>query len=114
EIFKEIKQAERGEDFAIQPVDAAPVCERVSDYYRTAARTTMGRLFTKYLEKFELTPLEILHSHSNLKRIINLDNLVPSAIDKVAALQAKTTGEDSRKRRDVLFAAIDTLAKRAR
>ena len=114
EIFKEIKQADKDTDFTIQPVDSAPVCDRVTDYYKTAARATMGRLFTKYIEKFELTPLEVLHSHSNLKRIINMDALVPSAVDKVATIQARVTGEDTRKRREVLFSAIDTLAKRAR
>ncbi|TAL01824.1 MAG: hypothetical protein EPO08_09040 [Rhodospirillaceae bacterium] len=114
EIFKEMKQAEKDDDLSVQPIDSAPVCDRITDYYKTAARVTIGRLFSKYVEKFELTPLELLHSASNLKRIINLDTLVPSAVDKVAALQARTTGEDTRKRREVLFAAIDTLAKRAR
>jgi len=114
EIFKEIKQADKAEDFTITPVESAPVCEKVSDYYQNAARTTMARLFTKYAEKFELTPLEVLHSHSNMKRIMNIDNLVPSAVDKVATLQAKTTGEDARKRRETIFNAVDALAKRAR
>jgi len=114
EIFKEIKQVEKTEDFAIQPVDSAPVCLQLGDYYKTAARTTISRLFTKYLEKFELTPFEVLHSHSNFKRIMNMEALVPSAVDKVAAVQAKALQEDSRKRREALWNAVDTLAKRAR
>jgi hypothetical protein len=114
EIFKEIKQADRSDDFAIQAVDSAPVCEQITDYYKTAARATMGRLFMKYLEKFELTPLEMLHSHANMKRLMNMEALVPSAVDKVASVQAKALKEDSRKRRDVLFSAVDTLAKRVR
>jgi hypothetical protein len=114
EIFKQIKQEDKSTDYSIQPIDTAPVCEKLSDYYQTAARATMGRLFTKYIEKNELTPLEVLHSHSNLKRIMNMDMLMPSAIDKVASIQAKALNEDTRKRRDTLFAAIDSIAKRAR
>jgi hypothetical protein len=114
EIFKEIKQVEKSEDLAVMPVDSAPVCTQLADYYKTAARATVARLFTKYLEKFELTPLEILHSHSNFKRIMNMEALVPSAVDKVAGVQAKMLSEDSRKRREVLWSAVDALAKRAR
>ena len=114
EIFKKIKEQDKAEDFAIQPIESAPVCDKITDYYKTAARSTMARLFTKYLEKYELTPLEILHSPSNFKRLMNLDTLVPSAVDKVATLQAKATSEDSRKRRDAIFNAVDQLAKRAR
>ena len=114
EIFKKIKEQDKAEDFAIQPIESAPVCDKLTDYYKTAARATMARLFTKYLEKHELTPLEILHSPSNFKRLMNLDTLVPSAVDKVATLQAKAASEDSRKRRDAIFNAVDQLAKRAR
>jgi hypothetical protein len=114
EIFKKIKEADKDDDFTVAAVDSAPVCEKIADYYKTAARATMARLFTKYLEKFELTPLEIIHHHANLKRVINLDSMVPSGVDKVASLQAKVTGEDARKRRDAIFNAVDQLAKRAR
>ncbi len=114
EVFKKMKEAEKDEDFSVNAVETAPVCEKVSDYYKTAARTTMNRLFTKYLEKMEVTPLEMLHHSASLKRAMNLDTMVPSGVDKVASLQAKLTGEDARKRRDAIFTAVDQLAKRAR
>ena len=114
EIFCQMKATEKGDDFSITPVDAAPLCEKVTDYYQTAARTTMARLFTKYLEKQELTPFELLHSHKNLKRMLNLDSMVPSAVDKIAQLHARVSNGDARKRRDVIYAAVDSIAKRAR
>jgi hypothetical protein len=114
EIFKRMKENDQGDDFTIAVIEEAPVCERVTDYYKTAARNTMARLFMKYLEKFELTPLEMLHHHASLKRLVNLDTLVPSAVDKVAGLQARSTGEDTRRRREALFNAVDALVKRAR
>ena len=114
EIFRKIKEEREKDDFSITPVKEAPLCEKVSDYYQTAARNTMARMFSKYLEKHEMTPLELLHSHNNLKRALNLDSMVPSAVDKIASLHARATGEDARKRKDIIFKAVDNIAARAR
>jgi hypothetical protein len=114
EIFKEMKKEKEDEDFAVIPVEDAPVCEKVTDFYQTASRNTMARLFNKYLEKHELTPLEMLHSHANLRRMINFQQMVPSAVDKIATLHAKATGGDTRARRDAIFDAVDAIAKKAK
>ncbi|MBL8630061.1 MAG: hypothetical protein JNM81_10560 [Rhodospirillaceae bacterium] len=114
EIFKQMKEVEKQEDFTVTPVDEAPLCDQVSEYYETQARTTMSRLFSKYLEKNEITPFEMLHSHKNLKRALSLDNMIPSAVDKIASLHARATNTDSRKRKDIIYAAVDKIAARAR
>ena len=114
EIFKEMKDVDKDDDFSIVPVDDAPLCEQDTDYYESRARTTMARLFSKYLEKHEMTPFEMLHSHKSLKRIMNKDNIVASAVDKIAALHSRVTGVDTRKRKDVIFAAVDRIAAKAR
>lgn len=114
EIFKQMKEVEDDEDFTITAVEEAPLCEQVTDFYQTAARNTMARIFSKYLEKHEMTPLELLHSHKNLKRMLNLDSMVPSAVDKIASLHTRATGGDVRKRKDVIYQAVDRIAARAR
>jgi hypothetical protein len=117
EIFKQMKEVDDDEDFSITPVEEAPLCEQVADFYQTAARNTMARIFSKYLEKHEMTPLELLHSHKNLKRMLNLDSMVPSAVDKIASLHSRATGAtgaDSKKRKDVIYQAVDRIAARAR
>lgn len=114
EIFRKMKEEKEKDDFSITPVKEAPLCEKVSDYYQTAARNTMARMFSKYLEKHEMTPLELLHSHKSLKRVLNLDTMVPSAVDKIASLHARATGGDARKRKDIIFKAVDSIAARAR
>jgi hypothetical protein len=114
EIFKQMKETEKQEDFTVTPVDEAPLCDQVSEYYETQARTTMSRLFSKYLEKNEITPFEMLHSHKNLKRALSLDSMIPSAVDKIASLHARATNSDSRKRKDIIYAAVDKIAARAR
>ena len=114
EIFCQMKEVDDSDDYSITPVETAPLCEQVADFYQTAARNTMARLFSKYLEKHEMTPLELLHSHKNLKRMLNLDTMVPSAVDKIASLHARATGGDNRKRRELIFQAVDRIAARAR
>ncbi len=114
EIFKEMKEGKEEEDLSVSSVDDSPICEKVSDYYKTASRTTMARLFAKYLEKHEMTPFEMLHSHNNLKRMINFQTMVPSAVDKIATLHARATGKDTRTCRDDIFDALDVIAKKAR
>ena len=114
EIFKEMKEVEKDEDFSILLVDDAPLSEQVEDYYESRARTTMERPFPKYLEKHEMTPFEMLHSHKRLKRIMNKDSIVASAVDKIAALYSRVTGVDASKRKDVIFAAVDRIAAKAR
>jgi hypothetical protein len=114
EIFCEMKEVREKDDFTVTPIKDAPLCDKVSDYYQTAARNTMARMFTKYLEKHEMTPLEFLHSHKNLKRALNLDAMVPSAVDKIASLHARATGGDARKCKDIIFKAVDDIAARAR
>jgi hypothetical protein len=114
EIFCQMKEMEDTTDYSITPVEAAPLCEQVTDYYQTAARNTMARIFSKYLEKQEMTPLELLHSHKNLKRMLNIDSMVPSAVDKIASLHARATGGDNRKRKDLIWQAVERISARAR
>jgi hypothetical protein len=61
-----------------------------------------------------MTPFELLHSHKNLKRMLNLDSMVPSAVDKIASLHARVTSTDARQRKDIIYAAVESIAKRAR
>lgn len=114
EVFCEMKQAEKEDEYGITPVDESPLCEKVADYYQTAARTTMARLFTRYLDKIEMTPFELLHCHKNLKRLLNVDAMVPTAVDKIASLHARVSTEDARKRKDIIYQAVDRIAQRAR
>jgi hypothetical protein len=114
EIFKQMKEVDKDEDFTVTPVDDAPLCEHSSEYYETQARNVMSRLFSKYLEKLEITPLEMLHSHKSLKRAMNLDSMVPSAVDKIASLHARATSTDARKRKDIIYLALDEIQKKAR
>ncbi len=105
-VYEEQRQASEA-PVTIVPIDDAPMCSELSHFYRLDSRLTMGRILRKYVEQVFLTPTELLHNQKALKRLQDTDSLYPSAIDRVATVQAKAAGTDSRVRRDELhkFAA---------
>jgi hypothetical protein len=74
----------------------------------------MGRLLRKYVEQVFLTPTELMHNHKALKRLQDTDTLYPSAVDRVATVQAKATGMDSKVRRDELHKLASQAITRVR
>lgn len=89
-------------------IDDAPICAHDEDYYALPARMMMGRLLRAYLDREGLIPSELLLSYDHGKRFMAGD-LVTSAIDRIATLQAKTMGIDSRKRRDALWTQVQSM-----
>lgn len=91
----------------IVPIDEAPQCTQLNDFYKLDSRLTMSRLLRKYVEQVFLTPTELLHNYKALKKFQDADSLYPSAVDRVATVQAKASGSDAKARRDELhkFAA---------
>lgn len=99
----------------ISHIEDAPDCETLEDLYGLDARLTMWKVLRKYFEQVALTPSEVLHNYNALARLMDNDPPVyPSAIDRVAVLQAKRRDEDPRERRDQLFQWGDMVAARAR
>jgi hypothetical protein len=115
EIFCETRTPRDDAPVRIVEIDSAPVkCEAPADYYGNQSRGIMNRIFRNYMEKQFVTPTEIIHNYKELKRIQDKDTLVPSAVDRVAFLQTRDDGADTRSRRDAIFKSIDTISARAR
>ncbi|MBF0327096.1 MAG: hypothetical protein HQL42_18770 [Alphaproteobacteria bacterium] len=104
----------QGPDLALGAISDAPICRGLGDFYLPEARQTIGRLVRKYLDELQVTPSELLHSGAELKRFGDKGNLLFSAIDRVATLQAAAAGEESKARRDFLSKAWDDILARAR
>ncbi len=115
EVFCETRTIRDDGPVRIVPVDTAPPrCEAAADYYALDSRMLMGRIFHTYFEKTFVTPTEVIHNFRELKRIQDKDSLVPSAVDRVATLQTRDCGQDSKARRDEIFKSIEQMAGRAR
>ena len=98
----------------IAPIDTAPPhCEKPKDLYGGNARLTMSKLFRNYTSKMNLTVSEVLYNARELKRVMEKDNLLSSAVSKVASLQAGAGAAEAKARRDELFGMIDEVVARA-
>jgi hypothetical protein len=96
----------------ISPIDSAPYCKKTREYYRRESRDTVGRLFRKYLEQVFLTPTELMHSYKALRKVQEVEGLYPSAVDRVATLQAQEAKIDSKERRDEVYKAVNNMTRR--
>ena len=113
EIFVEQKPPSKEVKAQISPIDEAPYCQKTSEFYRLASRTTMNRLLRRYIEQVYVTPTEMLHNYNALRRVQEVDQLFPNAVDRVATLQAKNSGEPPKDRRDHLYRVVAKMTRRA-
>lgn len=111
-IFSEMREA-KGKTIAVQPVDDSPVCAESKDYLEAESRQTISKLLRQYLEDKALTASELLYNAAEMKRAINFENLVPTAVGRVATIQGKVTGQDVRERRDVIYSSLTDLRGKA-
>lgn len=115
EIFCETRNLRDDGPVRIVEVDSAPPqCALPEDYYGTQSRGLMNRIFRNYMEKTFVTPTELIHNYKELKRIQDKDTLVPSAVDRVAFLQTRESGLDTKSRRDEIYKSVDIMSARAR
>lgn len=113
EIASEFRS--RSTAITVSPIDETPaLCGTVDQCYGVESRMVMNRLLRGYVERLVVTPTEIMHNHQELKRLLDKDNLVPTAVGRVAALQAEKAGLDGRERRDTLYGLLDTVTERTR
>jgi hypothetical protein len=115
EIFCETRAVKDDGPVHIVQIDSAPArCETPDDLLTVESRGVMNRLFRNYLEKVFLTPTELMHTYRELARLQDKDALVPSAVDRVAFLQTRDGGQDTKGRRETIFKNLDQISVRAR
>ena len=114
-ILQKSRDGGGGGKVFVNEIDDAPYCEDTADLLGARGRGTINRLFRSYLDKSGVTATEVMHDFKELRRAMDADNLMMSAIGKVATLQAKgKDGVDAASRRDELFAFVDDIMARAR
>lgn len=113
-VFSQEKPRGEGGTVVVGRIDRAPVCEERDALYGVPARQTMAKLFKGYLAKLVVTPTEVMHNAREMKRVMDRDNLVNTAIGRVANLQTGGDQTAAKGRRDTLFGFVDEIAARAR
>ena len=115
-VFEKTKSLGGSDKILVADIDEAPLCQDAEALFGIGGRQVLNRLFRSYLDKNGVTASEVMHEFRELKRLMDADTLVMSAVGKVATLQSRTYPEtgDTAARRDALFAFLDTLSERAR
>lgn len=98
----------------IVPIEDAPVCDSIGDYYRFGARKAAGRLLREVLEEKGITALELGFDYGALRLLERDDKLFPAAISRIGTIQAKKTGAKPGERNDALYAAFAQIKENAR
>jgi len=111
-VFEKIKEAVQEKIF-VGEIDSAPNCEMADDLLKSDALKTLNRLFRKYLDKNNITAMEVIHNGKEIKRLNDADTLVPSAIGKVAKIQSENSDANSNERRDILFEFMQEITNKA-
>ena len=111
-VFEKIKDAVQEKIF-VGEIDTAPNCEVADDLLKPDALTTLNRLFRKYLDKNNITAMEVIHNGKEIKRLNDADTLVPSAVGKVAKIQSENSDASSNERRDILFEFMQEITNKA-
>lgn len=97
------------------PIQEAPDCETVEDLMRLEARLAAGKVLRKWFDLNTVTPTETLHNYRALSRLMDSEPMCyPSAVDRVATVQARRQGSDARERREALFRLIEEAGRRTR
>jgi hypothetical protein len=114
-VFEQKGRSGDSEVITVAPIDAAPQrCEQPKDLFKGDARQTMAKLFKNYSSKMNITVSEVLYNARELKRVMEKDNLVSSAVSRVASLQsAGESAQAAKARRDDLFTMLDQVLAKA-
>lgn len=111
QIMERVRAARRGQPplrLAAVP-DEGAWCETLADFYGPSSRVAIARLLRNYLDRYQITPTELLHNHRWIKLLDNQESLLPSAIQRMAAVQAEQRQLDRR----VCVDAIDKFVNQA-
>lgn len=115
-LFEKLRSKGGGAPIAVgDPSNLAPLCKDIEDLFHGGGRNAINRLFRAYLDKNTVTATEIMHNAREMKRIMDFESLLPSAVSKVAQMQSRgENGPTMGERRDTLFSFADKLNKRAK
>lgn len=104
-IFSEMREAVVNDRIQVVSIEEASWCDKLEECYLPPARATIGRVLRQYLDKQVITPIEMMHSHREMKRIADFDNLMPSAVGRVASVQARDNpaGGDAKVRSNLMY-----------
>ncbi len=99
---------------SLSPIDEAPPCKDIMDFYGFPARRAAGRLLRRLLDDKGMTALELAFDPGQLMMLERNDKLFSPAMQRISAIQAKASGGKPMDRVDALHRAFAEIKKRAK
>jgi hypothetical protein len=115
-IFEEQAPAKSMTPIAIHDAkgDQIVVCETMHELFEPPSRRMMAIIMREYFTRFQITPTELLHGWTHVKKLQDNGSVQVGAIHRAGSAQARTAGAPSRERINKLEAMIDGAARLAR
>lgn len=112
-VWHEESAARADKAVTITPVEDAPLCEELDDFYKPEARLLLSRLLRQYLDEQALTPLELLHDLNNIRTLKRNDDLLNQATQCIGGIFAKKSGKKPLECIQFLDKIVDQMVSRA-
>jgi hypothetical protein len=90
-------------------VDGGRNCRAANEYYRTSSRQMIRRVLGKWLDSLSITPTELLHHVEHMNRLDNAGTTMQGAVQQVARMQVRLTGQDVQARQKELYDLGDKI-----
>jgi len=112
-IFEENVEGFDTRPIIINPIERAPICQNFADFFEFDARRTVARVLRHYLDRQELTALELMYDAMQIRMLENNDILFPQAVQQIARAQSREADIKPSKRADHLYAAVGRIREKA-
>jgi hypothetical protein len=100
---------------SVSPLDApAPLCAAPEELSARPACRVVSNVLRSFLDKLSVTPLELLHFHPYQRKLADNHTLLQGALNQIATVQARATGEKPAERLRALQKLVDAAEDRAR
>ncbi len=114
EIFQQARDAKDAPLTLTGNPETAPVCKDADTCFALPARMAMARLLKMFLDKFQIGPMELLHSQSFLKKFDEATTLIAAGFHQVGTAQAKQLGITTNERIAALMDFYKQIHARAK
>jgi hypothetical protein len=113
-IFERTQDVNQEKPARIIQIESPPqLCNTSKDLFSLESRSTINRVLRIYLERVFLTPTELLHSHKEMQRLYDTDQLVSSTVSHIAKMQTVDTKDSLSDRQDKIYAILDEVMSEA-
>nr|WP_207459641.1 serine/threonine-protein kinase [Azospirillum sp. SYSU D00513] len=98
---------------AVPILEEAEPCRTLADFHGPGGRTVLGNILRRQLDSQWLTPTELIHNSRALRPLLEQRELIGALIARIAAAQARQSGQTAAERHAAIEGALEQTVARA-